>query len=120
MISNAELMEKVDKEREYYKQTIMQKQREIVNFRQILKDNGLDNEGNKINPSNKSLEHMNSNYENINNMIEEENESFGNDNFREKETEVKASFPAKGRKDPDSGKLFNSNIIKRKSYRRQP
>jgi FtsZ-binding cell division protein ZapB len=44
---NQEFLQKIEKEREYYKKVIMEKQRTIIKYEQYLKDNNIDENGNR-------------------------------------------------------------------------
>lgn len=80
---SASMIQKFEMESKKYKTILTQKQREIIYYRQLLKDNNIEYE----NPSRKQMS------QDIQEPIEEEEEIFFSKEFEPQETEVNSGFP---------------------------
>jgi hypothetical protein len=85
-------LEKFENERRKYKQILTQKQREIIYYKQILKDNNLDFDSPKHGSNSNPLE----------DTIVEEEEMGDSNGFERTENEVNAQLP---------GFKFNSKVV---------
>lgn len=81
--ANTSMIEKFEMETKKYKTILTQKQREIIYYKHLLKDNNIEYE----NPSRRQIS------QNIQEPIQEEDEIFFSKDFEPQENEVNSGFP---------------------------